>query len=122
MDMQRIVAGILSGMSLKEKSLIAQMDEKSLPYLQYASMCISAKTQAMIRKPVVKPLNGSGRPCRRPTEFGSSGKVKKRERGEAGFLAAQGKLPIGKTFTICAGDDKARVACWQQVADAQNRP
>lgn len=36
MDMQRIVAGILSGMSLKEKSLIAQMDEKSLPYLQYA--------------------------------------------------------------------------------------
>ena len=36
LDMQRIVAGILSGMSLKEKSLIAQMDEKSLPYLQYA--------------------------------------------------------------------------------------
>jgi hypothetical protein len=35
-DMQRIVADILSGMSLKEKSLIAQMDEKSLPYLQYA--------------------------------------------------------------------------------------
>ena len=34
--MQRIVADILSGMSLKEKSLIAQMDEKSLPYLQYA--------------------------------------------------------------------------------------
>jgi hypothetical protein len=36
LDMQRIVADILSGMSLKEKSLIAQMDEKSLPYLQYA--------------------------------------------------------------------------------------
>ena len=36
MDIQRIVASILSGMSLKEKSLIAQMDEKSLPYLQYA--------------------------------------------------------------------------------------
>lgn len=35
-DMQRIVADILSGMSLKEKSLIAHMDEKSLPYLQYA--------------------------------------------------------------------------------------
>ena len=36
LDMQRTVADILSGMSLKEKSLIAQMDEKSLPYLQYA--------------------------------------------------------------------------------------
>ena len=35
-DMNRIVAGILSGMSLKEKSLIANMDRKSLPYLQYA--------------------------------------------------------------------------------------
>jgi hypothetical protein len=35
-DMNRIVAGILSGMSLKEKSLISNMDEKSLPYLQYA--------------------------------------------------------------------------------------
>lgn len=35
-DMNRFVAGILSGMSLKEKSLIANMDEKSLPYLQYA--------------------------------------------------------------------------------------
>jgi hypothetical protein len=34
--MQQIVADILSGMSLKEKSLIAHMDEKSLPYLQYA--------------------------------------------------------------------------------------
>jgi predicted transcriptional regulator YdeE len=30
------VADILSGMSLKEKALIANMDEKSLPYLQYA--------------------------------------------------------------------------------------
>jgi hypothetical protein len=36
LDMQRVVADILSGMSLKEKSLIAQMDENSLPYLQYA--------------------------------------------------------------------------------------
>ena len=35
-DMNRIVADILSGMSLKEKALIANMDEKSLPYLQYA--------------------------------------------------------------------------------------
>lgn len=35
-DMQQIVRDILSGMSLKEKSLIAHMDEKSLPYLQYA--------------------------------------------------------------------------------------
>ncbi|WP_155314654.1 hypothetical protein [Desulfosarcina alkanivorans] len=35
-DMDRMVADILSGMSLKEKSLIANMDEKSLPYLQYA--------------------------------------------------------------------------------------
>jgi len=36
LDMQQIVADILAGMSLKEKSLIAHMDEKSLPYLQYA--------------------------------------------------------------------------------------
>lgn len=36
LNMQQIVADILSGMSLKEKSLIAHMDEKSLPYLQYA--------------------------------------------------------------------------------------
>ena len=36
LDMQQIVAHILSGMSLKEKSLIAHMDAKSLPYLQYA--------------------------------------------------------------------------------------
>jgi hypothetical protein len=35
-DINRIVADILSGMSLKEKALIANMDEKSLPYLQYA--------------------------------------------------------------------------------------
>lgn len=35
-DMDRIVADILSGMSLKEKALIANMDAKSLPYLQYA--------------------------------------------------------------------------------------
>lgn len=34
--MQQVVADILSDMSLKEKSLIANMDEKSLPYLQYA--------------------------------------------------------------------------------------
>jgi hypothetical protein len=34
--MDRIVTDILSAMSLKEKSLIANMDEKSLPYLQYA--------------------------------------------------------------------------------------
>lgn len=36
MDIERIVADILSAMTLKEKSLIANMDEKSLPYLQYA--------------------------------------------------------------------------------------
>jgi hypothetical protein len=36
LDIDRIVANILSAMSLKEKSLIANMDEKSLPYLQYA--------------------------------------------------------------------------------------
>jgi len=36
MDMQQSVVDILSGMSLKEKALIANMDEKSLPYLQYA--------------------------------------------------------------------------------------
>lgn len=36
LDMDRIVADILSGMSLKEKALIAHMNEKSLPYLQYA--------------------------------------------------------------------------------------
>ncbi|MBC2709666.1 MAG: hypothetical protein HGJ94_01215 [Desulfosarcina sp.] len=36
LDTDRIVEDILSGMSLKEKSLIANMDEKSLPYLQYA--------------------------------------------------------------------------------------
>jgi hypothetical protein len=36
LDMDRILADILSGMSLKEKALIANMDEKSLPYLQYA--------------------------------------------------------------------------------------
>ena len=36
LDMDRIVADILSGMSLKEKALIANMDKKSLPYLQYA--------------------------------------------------------------------------------------
>lgn len=34
--MQAIVAQILSDMSLKERSLIANMDEQSLPYLQYA--------------------------------------------------------------------------------------
>lgn len=36
LDMDAIVTDILGGMSLKEKSLIANMDEKSLPYLQYA--------------------------------------------------------------------------------------
>lgn len=36
LDLERVVADILSSMSLKEKSLIANMDEKSLPYLQYA--------------------------------------------------------------------------------------
>ena len=36
LNMERIVTDILSGMSLKEKALIANMDEKSLPYLQYA--------------------------------------------------------------------------------------
>ena len=35
-DIDPIVTDILSAMSLKEKSLIANMDEKSLPYLQYA--------------------------------------------------------------------------------------
>jgi hypothetical protein len=35
-DVALIVTEILSAMSLKEKSLIANMDEKSLPYLQYA--------------------------------------------------------------------------------------
>ena len=36
LDMDQIVADILTAMSLKEKSLIANMNEKSLPYLQYA--------------------------------------------------------------------------------------
>jgi hypothetical protein len=36
LDVDSIAADILSGMSLKEKALIANMDEKSLPYLQYA--------------------------------------------------------------------------------------
>ena len=35
-EIERIVADILASMSLKEKALIANMDEKSLPYLQYA--------------------------------------------------------------------------------------
>jgi hypothetical protein len=35
-SLDRIVSDILAAMSLKEKSLIAHMDEKSLPYLQYA--------------------------------------------------------------------------------------
>ena len=34
--LQRIVNEILAGMSLKEKSLIARMSDRSLPYLQYA--------------------------------------------------------------------------------------
>jgi hypothetical protein len=36
LDMDRIVADILASMSLKEKVIIANMDEESLPYLQYA--------------------------------------------------------------------------------------
>ena len=35
-DVDTIADEILAGMSLKEKSLIAHMDERSLPYLQYA--------------------------------------------------------------------------------------
>ena len=35
-EIDRIVADILASMSLKEKALIANMDEESLPYLQYA--------------------------------------------------------------------------------------
>jgi hypothetical protein len=35
-EIDRFVADILSAMSLKEKVLIANMEEKSLPYLQYA--------------------------------------------------------------------------------------
>ena len=35
-DIDQFVSDILSAMSLKEKSLIAHMDEESLPYLQYA--------------------------------------------------------------------------------------
>lgn len=35
-EIDQIVAEILATMSLKEKALIANMDEKSLPYLQYA--------------------------------------------------------------------------------------
>lgn len=35
-DMDRMVSDILTRMSLKEKVIIANMDEKSLPYLQYA--------------------------------------------------------------------------------------
>ena len=35
-DLDRIVYDIIAAMSLKEKSLIANMDGKSLPYLQYA--------------------------------------------------------------------------------------
>lgn len=36
MDIHSIVEDILAAMSLKEKSLIANMDQESLPYLQYA--------------------------------------------------------------------------------------
>jgi hypothetical protein len=35
-QLQQIVSEILAGMSLKEKSLIAHMSARSLPYLQYA--------------------------------------------------------------------------------------
>ncbi|PID39880.1 MAG: hypothetical protein CR984_05985 [Proteobacteria bacterium] len=35
-QIDQIVADILASMSLKEKALIANMNEKSLPYLQYA--------------------------------------------------------------------------------------
>ena len=36
LDKDRVVADILASMSLKEKVIIANMDEESLPYLQYA--------------------------------------------------------------------------------------
>ena len=36
LNIDLIVTDILAAMSLKEKSIIANMDEKSLPYLQYA--------------------------------------------------------------------------------------
>jgi hypothetical protein len=35
-DIDAIAEEILAGMSLKERSLIAYMEERSLPYLQYA--------------------------------------------------------------------------------------
>ena len=35
-NIDRIVADILASMSLKEKALIANMEARSLPYLQYA--------------------------------------------------------------------------------------
>jgi hypothetical protein len=35
-DIEQTVQDILTAMSLKEKALIANMDAKSLPYLQYA--------------------------------------------------------------------------------------
>ena len=61
LDMQRIVADILSGMSLKEKSLIAQMDEKSLPYLQYAFDVYISKTGRKIMKQVWQTLQQTHR-------------------------------------------------------------
>ena len=36
LNIDLIVTDILAAMSLKEKSILANMDEKSLPYLQYA--------------------------------------------------------------------------------------
>ena len=35
-EIDRVVAEILAAMPLKEKALIANMNERSLPYLQYA--------------------------------------------------------------------------------------
>ena len=35
-NIDRVVADIMAAMSLKEKSIIANMGEKSLPYLEYA--------------------------------------------------------------------------------------
>ncbi|MFH1984744.1 MAG: hypothetical protein ABIL58_23130 [Pseudomonadota bacterium] len=43
-EIHEMVADILSGMSFREKSVIAKMDEEALPYLQYAfDRYISAK-------------------------------------------------------------------------------
>ena len=40
-DIDQIVSEILAGMSLREKVVIAQLDEEDLPYLQYTfDVCI----------------------------------------------------------------------------------